>query len=709
LWRRAVRRRRPRISGESRSSRAGVEVSGTRRGIRPGRPDPTPGKRKDRDIDVTEKKDIQPVSRPVGAGIAREPLDPQLFTWLADKVDEALFVTDLAGNIVYLNSSARAHWSTDDGARNLEWVTQILAPDCVEEFVQAWDEIVSGGKEEADLRCTFRTESQVAGQFQGVGKLVRCRDEEGNFLYVLGKIRDVSEIDRINRELEEEKDLLDAIIQSVGVGLVIVDRARNIFYQNENAVNRYGMPADRKCYSQFGLDRRCEECALEQIKSGAPKGICLQKGVARDGHELWVEILGTPVKDKNDQTIGIVEVIADVTERKRMEVELFQASKLAAMGQLVSGIAHEINNPLTIISGNVQLFLGRVAGLVGENRDLEQLLDEYLRTVLEETERAARIVRNLVTFARKSPAEKRPMKLNDAILKTVDLRSYELTVEGIETRLELDPNPPEVSADFNQIQQVLFNLLNNAAAVLREVDGERTIRIRSWSTEDQARVSVTDTGPGVPEIYRGRIFDPFFSTKEIGKGTGLGLSICHGILQTHGGSIWLEQEEGLGASFVFALPLRAEEKAPKEEEEGAGGPLVLDGVKNVLVLDDERDVLYVLEEGLRSENLHVYPAESGEEALQLMEKRRFDLILADIKMPKMDGREFYRRVRDVAPDLARKIIFVTGDVLSPDTRRFIDETGNGSVMKPFSLNRVREVVYEALREDDADGDKERED
>jgi CheY-like chemotaxis protein len=232
-----------------------------------------------------------------------------------------------------------------------------------------------------------------------------------------------------------------------------------------------------------------------------------------------------------------------------------------------------------------------------------------------------------------------------------------------------------------------------------ETDGQRLIRIRSCLADDQVQVSVTDSGPGVAEVYRGKIFDPFFSTKDVGKGTGLGLSICHGILQAHGGKIWLEEaEEGTGACFVFGLPLKAAEKGTEEEGATADPAAPITGTKNILIVDDEKDILYVLEEGLRSENIMVYPARNGHDALRKMEKRGFDLILADIKMPKMDGREFYRRVREMSPELARRIIFITGDVLSPETRRFIDETGNPSVMKPFSLERVREVVHETLHE-----------
>jgi len=624
-------------------------------------------------------------------------MDPSVVAWLAETADEAFFITDLAGNIVYLNRSAREHWGEYLTAGVVP-ATRILAPESVEDFVRAWDAIVKGETDEVPLNCRFQSAATSEGAFQGTGYLTRCCDTGGDARFVRGRIRDVSETARMNRELQEEKDLLDAIIQSVGVGLVIVDRARNIFYQNENARNRYGMPADRKCYSQFGLVESCTECTLNQIKSGAERATCVQKGTARDGGELWVEILATPVRDKTGQTIGIVEVISDITERKRMEAELLQASKLAAMGELVSGLAHEINNPLTIISGNVQLFLGRAAGMADAYPDLQELLNEYLRTVLDETERAARIVRNLVTFARKSPGEKRMMDLNEAIRKTVELRNYELSVDGVETRLELDPHLPPVLAGFNQIQQVLFNLLNNAAAALSEVEGERVITIRSWSSGDQALVSVADTGPGVPEPHRGRVFDPFFSTKEVGKGTGLGLSICHGIMQSHGGSIWLEATEGPGASFVFSLPLRAQDESLRESAEEVPEAPELEDRKRVLVVDDERDVLHVLEEGLRSDKLLVYPAQGGEEAFRQMERRKFDLILADVKMPQMDGREFYRRVREMDPELARRIVFITGDVLNPATREFIDQTGNASVMKPFSLEKVREVVHRTIRE-----------
>ena len=251
---------------------------------------------------------------------------------------------------------------------------------------------------------------------------------------------------------------------------------------------------------------------------------------------------------------------AEVTERKKavMDLEaaldelgstrgqLIQSSKLAAIGELVFGVAHEINNPLAGISGHTQLLL---------RRDLDATVKEGLELIYGETQRMARIVQNLLSFAREQPAQELPLYINEAVTRTLEMRSYDLGLDNIELVTDLDPGNPAVFGDVQQLQQVFLNIVNNAQQAMVAAHGRGRLEVKSRRAKGNVRVTFTDDGPGIPASAVDRVFDPFFSTKEVGKGTGLGLSICFGIVKAHGGSISLESPHGKGSTFTVELPL----------------------------------------------------------------------------------------------------------------------------------------------------------
>jgi two-component system, NtrC family, sensor kinase len=253
-----------------------------------------------------------------------------------------------------------------------------------------------------------------------------------------------------------------------------------------------------------------------------------------------------PVRDRYGIVVGRLEIYRDVTIQRFAQSKLLQTDKMAGLGQLVSGIAHELNNPLTGIMGFAQLLLGR---------GLTQPQAADARLIYEEAERASRIVKNLLLFARDSRPERDRVQLNEIVEKTLALRNYELRVENIALSIDLDASLPTIVGNPAQLQQVFLNLIVNAEQAIRQGAGEGSIYVRTWQpSRGRVALEIADTGPGIPADVMPRIFDPFFTTKPAGLGTGLGLSIAIGILKAHGGEISVDSTPGHGAAFRLELP-----------------------------------------------------------------------------------------------------------------------------------------------------------
>ena len=305
---------------------------------------------------------------------------------------------------------------------------------------------------------------------------------------------------------------------------------------------------------------------------------------------------------------------------------------------------------------------------------------------------------NLLTFARRRKAQKEPANLNTLVERVLELRNYDLRVRNINTELELDAALPETMADANQIQQVFLNIIINAEQAMRGDDGEGaegTLRIRSSVSDGNVVVAFHDSGPGMSAETLRRIFDPFFTTKEAGEGTGRGLTISYGIIEDHGGRIWAESEHGRGTTFVIELPIVAGvASAPRHAAETAPAEAV--ERRRILVVDDEESIQQLLTGVLEMDGHDVQVASNGREALDRVSREPFDLIITDIKMPVMGGPDLYRHLSDEAHPLARRVIFITGDTVAPETRKFLQGVDNAVLAKPFRLRDVRESVRRAL-------------
>lgn len=414
-----------------------------------------------------------------------------------------------------------------------------------------------------------------------------------------------------------------------------------------------------------------------------------------DNSPVWVEVTARADRPDADGSIRVEALMRDVSERKKLDDQkrdlyhqLLQAEKLAALGQTISGVAHELNNPLaTILTWAERL----------SQRSTDEAIRRGLETILSESERAAKIVRHLLTFARKRQTTRSMVDLNQVVRETLALRAYEQHVTNITLIDALSAGLPQVFADPHQIQQVLLNLIINAEQAMLSSNGRGTLVVRSWLDMDAESVvlEINDDGPGIPDEVQPKIFDPFFTTKEVGKGTGLGLTVVYAIVQEHGGRIRLETRPAGGTSFFIEIPASGQKLRPAKLTIAELGLETLAG-STVLVVEDEPALAEAVSEALKDAGLVVDRAADGEAALARVRERTYDLIVCDLKMPRLDGMQFYRAIAAATPELARRVIFVTGDVAGTDAETFLESSGCRWLAKPFRLGDLLRSVREVL-------------
>src|SRR6266850_378762 len=382
------------------------------------------------------------------------------------------------------------------------------------------------------------------------------------------------------------------------------------------------------------------------------------------------------------QNSSLEQIVVERTQR------LLQSEKIATMGSLLAGVAHELNNPLAVVLGQSHL----LAESVQEPRIVARA-----GKIKAAADRCVRIVRNFLALARQQAPARGQVLVNDVVRAAVELLAYEMRTDNVDVSLDLAEDLPILWADGHQLHQVLVNIMTNAHHALRGCPAARrrlSIATRSVHATQQVQLEIADTGPGIPAEVRAKIFEPFFTTKPAGQGTGLGLSLCRGIIEEHGGAITVVSELGLGSTFAITLPV-VPPPAGADEPDGAEAPAPV-GAKRILVVDDEREVAEVLAEALARDGHTVEIASNGAEALRQLERCRYDLVVSDTKMPVMDGMELYRELERRFPELGKRIIFVTGDVLDADKQRFLESSGTPFLAKPFDPAEVRRLVRRLL-------------
>jgi len=373
------------------------------------------------------------------------------------------------------------------------------------------------------------------------------------------------------------------------------------------------------------------------------------------------------------------------TARAQRE-QLYQNEKLAALGTLLAGVAHELNNPLSVIMHQATLLQ---RSLVDDPRQSQA------GKIMLAVDICSRLMKNFLALARHEPPRRIAVSLNDVVVAAIDLVSYGLRVDSVAVALDLAEPIPQVSADPQQLERVVINLVSNAQYALRSRLLPRSVVLRTSfdASLGVVRLQVTDNGGGIPPEIRSRIFDPFFTTKPVGEGTGLGLSLCHGIIAAHNGTIAVSSETDSGTSFVITLPAGA----PHVDETPETNVVLPAAGLRVLVVDDNPDVAMAFSEILSSQGHFVEIAESSRAALPLILTGAYAVVLADMRMPDLDGPALYREVIARNPLLATSFLFITGDAFGNETARFLKETGAVALGKPCTFDEVASAVEQVLR------------
>lgn len=385
-----------------------------------------------------------------------------------------------------------------------------------------------------------------------------------------------------------------------------------------------------------------------------------------------------------DKSLLLEQTRAAYETLRHTQQQLLQSEKMAAVGQLISGVAHELNNPLTAILGYSQLLR---SGEIGAERG-----GEYLEKLQRQAQRTHHIVQSLLSFARQRKPQRAPVDLRQILEDTLILREYDLRLKKIRVHRDFDPHLPVTSADFNQLQQVFLNILNNAIDAIEETGNAGEIWIAAKAREGSLRVEFTDSGPGVQNPHR--IFDPFYTTKPVGKGTGLGLSICYGIVKEHGGDIEARNSAPRGATFVITLPLLVGGSSPVLDGEPMS-KCMLRG--NILLVDEVETVLQLEEEVLGAAGAGTRSARTAAQAIEILKRQSVDAIVCEAKMSgEASVTDLYAWIEKARPELASKVLFTISSAGEEELPKFLRGTGCPVLRKPFQIEEFLAAVKSVL-------------
>jgi PAS domain S-box-containing protein len=460
---------------------------------------------------------------------------------------DIIFTLNSAGEFIYVSPSISKELGYEPTRLIGQPIWSLIHPEDISKVKNAVQlNVMNGAQVHDGIEYRFR---HISGEWRWYfGKGTSVRDLNSNFLNFTGIVRDITERKQGEKRLEEAAKQWRTTFDSITDYISIHDKDNRIVKVNKALANMLKTTpkelVGKFCYEVMRGDQECpSNCPqLLALRTGKPSSL-----------EIFNPNLGlhflesaSPLFNEKGEITGTVLVARDVTKQKRMEEQLIMTDRLASIGELASGIAHELNNPLTSVIGFSQLLL---------EGDVPANMKEDLGTVYSEAQRAAVIVKNLLTFARKHAPVKQLSQVNTVIEDVLRLRAYEQKVNNIEIEKRLEPNLPEIMIDNFQMQQVFLNIVVNAEFAMLESHHRGKLTITTKKSDIFIKITITDDGPGIAKENLKHIFDPFFTTKEVGKGTGLGLSICHGIVTEHGGQIYAISEQGMGASFVVELPL----------------------------------------------------------------------------------------------------------------------------------------------------------
>jgi two-component system NtrC family sensor kinase len=597
---------------------------------------------------------------------------------------DAVVVTGLDRRILTVNQSAADLFGWEMGDLVGQPIADQVAPAERAHVAEQEDKVFSGHAERYETKVVNHT----TGEERDVAVSSGPFRVDGELIGTVATLRDITDPKRAQDTLSRSEARYRNLVESASDAIVTLDangrfttvnHAAEIIsgYRREELVGQWFAP-------MLSDDELPKALAHFQKALAGETGLFESRFYRKDGEARTISITySTPQRDEE-----VLCLIRDVTDQKMLQEQLIQSEKMSAIGQLVSGVAHELNNPLAGISAFAQLLLAEKRFPPDQRTAAE--------TIYSEARRASRIVQNLLTFARQHKAEKGPAAINQVLDDTLELRGYELRVRGIDVRREYDEALPDTMGDGHQLQQVFLNLITNAEQAMERAEGKHhRLTVRTRNAGDIIRIEVEDTGAGVPPNLLERIFNPFFTTKPTGHGTGLGLSISLGIVREHEGRIWAENTPQGGARFIVELPVIAPRASGEFQAVHPAHP-VGDSL-HILVVDDEASVRVALQRYLAARGHDVETTASGQDALGLLRGGQYDAVIVDMRMPDLSGEQLFEELRSADREHAERVIFTTGDLVSEQMRRFLDGSGRPCVPKPFEFSSFDQVLPAARR------------
>jgi len=534
------------------------------------------------------------------------------------------------------------------------------------------------------------------------GKLIRCldscsiiRDITGNTERIQGALVDITERVEIEQRLHREQELNRRVVECFPDMLVTLDPAGCFTFVSSRSEEMLGIPPAALNGTKLGDRAHPEDLArlqehlhnlTNEITSSEQLEFRIQHA---NGSWRVVRISASALLDSAGHAIGIVASARDITEEKQFEQQLIQSERLAAMGQMLAGVAHELNNPLTAILG--------VSDLLRE-RAVDDSMRRQADLVRQQARRAADIVQSLLAFSRRSTPGRSPVKVADLVERALHLHGSALTKNRITVEFNPAKDLPAIEGDASLLLQVLLNLMINSQQAITAVRDHGSIRINAMRLDDKLVLAVDDDGPGIPPEIIGRIFDPFFTTKRPGGGAGLGLTIAMAVVREHGGTIEAQSIPGRGASIKIVLPAARFGVSPVATGPAAQSNQVVSELQghSVLVVDDEDGIRELVSDGLAARGMAVETVTTCEEALSILAIRHFDIILCDFNLPGLSGEAFFEELAKRSDSLASRFVFMTGALLDAAAMKSFRERGARIIEKPFQFASLVAVFAEIV-------------
>ncbi len=617
------------------------------------------------------------------------------FTELFESLREGIFFTTPEGKLLDANPALLRMLGYDDKEELKKINFRELYVDRSQRDTLVRQVVEHGAVQDVDVVYRRKDGTQLHCLASGFG----VRDTFGRTIRMQGTLVDISERIEIEARLHQEQEFVRRLVASFPDVIAVMDLDGRLTFISPRIQDVLGHAAPtligKVLWAQIHRDDAAElKNSFRKLADGELAHAQLEYRTKHaDGTWRMLRASASPLFDASGKINGVVASARDITETRAAEKQQLQKEKLAAMGEMMAGVAHELNNPLTAILGISDLMRERAA---------DDATRRQVEIVLKQARRAAGIVQNLLAFSRPSALASKPLRPEQVIKQVVEQQQASLRQKNVTIQLEVPEGLPSVDADPRLLQQVFVNLIVNAEQAIASRRDRGTLRIAIEASEAKIVFTFADDGPGISPENLAKIFDPFFTTKRPGGGTGLGLTICLAIVKEHGGTMEVQSTPEAGAEFRVILPAAKTESAapapavaPRTQASPPRVASALQG-RSVYVVDDEESIREIVQEGLSARGMTVEGASSSEEALPHLAAHTYDFVLCDFNLPGMNGDQFFERMQSNGGGAPPKFVFMSGALLDPDTMARFTEKGAAVLQKPFHMAGLAALLTELL-------------